>query len=413
MVILCKKKTAFVLSGGGSRGAYQVGVWQALVELGIDPDIVVGVSIGAVNGAMVMQEDVIKTANLWRTMETDMIFDVDEDAGLQDFAKEFVTNKGAGSSGMQSILKEYIDEDFIRSSSKDFGFITVELPQMKPHYLWKEDIPEGKLCDFIVASASAFPAIQYYEIDGKKFIDGGYEDNLPINMARDKGADSIIAVNLDAIGKIHSEELEPSPDLTLIRSHWDLGDFLVFDIENTKRIIRLGYLDAMKTFDIYEGYYFSFVKGTFEEKELLQADQAARILGLDPLVLYRHSFFMEKMQDAVVNAKKDAAGAIDVIEEKLDSINIGKGHMKKAAGHINKEIKKIVKLGKAHSLGDLEGIKELKNLSKLVNRKTALLIMARDIKAKGTESIFVSKYAIRLFGDDIAAANFLVKNELI
>ena len=57
------RRTALVLSGGGSRGAYQCGVWQALSELGIKIDIVVGVSVGAINGAMVVQGDVIKTAN--------------------------------------------------------------------------------------------------------------------------------------------------------------------------------------------------------------------------------------------------------------------------------------------------------------------------------------------------------------
>ena len=105
-----KRKTALVLSGGGSRGAYQCGVWQALTELGTEIDIVVGVSVGAINGAMVVEGDVIKTANLWRQIETDQIFDVEPDAQLQDFAKEFIMNRGAGSTGLQSMLKEYVDE---------------------------------------------------------------------------------------------------------------------------------------------------------------------------------------------------------------------------------------------------------------------------------------------------------------
>ncbi|MBQ6088299.1 MAG: patatin-like phospholipase family protein, partial [Firmicutes bacterium] len=47
------KKTALVLGGGGSRGAYQIGVWQALKELGIRIDMVYGTSVGAINAAMV------------------------------------------------------------------------------------------------------------------------------------------------------------------------------------------------------------------------------------------------------------------------------------------------------------------------------------------------------------------------
>ena len=116
-----ERKTALVLSGGGSRGGYQCGVWQALEELGIDIDIVVGVSVGAINGSMVVQGDSIKTANLWREMETDMIFDVEEELTLADVAKEMIRNQGVGSTGLQKLLHQYVDEEAIRRSPIDFG----------------------------------------------------------------------------------------------------------------------------------------------------------------------------------------------------------------------------------------------------------------------------------------------------
>lgn len=369
-----KRKLALVLSGGGSRGAYQCGVWQALVELGIKPDIVVGVSVGAINGAMVMQEDVIKTANLWREMETSMIFDVSSDAQMQDFAKEFVINRGAGSTGLQTMLKEYVDEKFIRESNTDFGLLTVEFPSMKPHYLWKEDIPEGKLCDYITASASAFPAIHTHEIDGKEFIDGGYENNLPLSMAMEKGATEIIAVYLDAIGRFRPEEVESAQNLTMIQSHWDLGDFLVFDKENAKRILRIGYLDAMKTFNIFEGEFYTFVKGTFDKKSLLTADKAAKIFELNPLILYRKETFMEQLKEAVRTARNEAGETLDILSASLTAI---------------------------------------KDLDKIVNHKTALIVIAHNLKLKGKESIFASRYASRFFKDEIAVAKFLIKNSLI
>ena len=105
-----RRKTALVLSGGGSRGAYQCGVWQALVELGIKIDIVVGVSVGALNGSMVVEGDVIKTANLWRDIETDMVFDVEADAGLPELVTEILLNGGAGTSGLQDLIARYVDE---------------------------------------------------------------------------------------------------------------------------------------------------------------------------------------------------------------------------------------------------------------------------------------------------------------
>lgn len=367
-----KRKTALVLSGGGSRGAYQCGVWQALTELGIDIDIVVGVSVGAINGVMVVQGDVIKTANLWREMETDMLFDVEPDADFQDFAKEFFIRNGAGTTGMQKLMQEYIDEDAVRSSPIDFGLLTVEFPSMKPHYLWKEEIPAGKLCDYIAASASAFPAIHTFGIDGKKYIDGGYEDNLPAKMALEKGADHVIAVYLDAIGRFRPSELSEIPNLTFIESKWDLGDFLVFDRLNAKRILRIGYLDAMKTFAIYDGEYYTFTKGAFDKRTLRQADYAARIFKLDPLILYRESAFREKLAAAVDAARRET-------------------------GQI------------AFELSDLTSLSRIKELRKLLGAQANTLFAAQHLKEKGSGSIFATKYAARLFKEEIAAAKLLVK----
>ena len=98
-----KTKTALVLSGGGSRGAYEAGVWQALTDLGISIDIVTGSSVGAINGAMICQGSLEDTVNLWREIETHMVFDVPEDSGLIDYAKEILTNGGAGVSGLKSL----------------------------------------------------------------------------------------------------------------------------------------------------------------------------------------------------------------------------------------------------------------------------------------------------------------------
>ena len=157
-----RKKPLWSSAAAAPRGAYQCGVWQALTELGITIDIVIGVSVGAINGSMVVQGDPIKTANLWREMETDMIFDIDADAGIQDYIREFFRNQGAGTSGLKGLLRQYVDEDAIRNSPIDFGLVTTEIPSMKGHYLWKEDIPRGRLYDYITASASAFSCCPPY-----------------------------------------------------------------------------------------------------------------------------------------------------------------------------------------------------------------------------------------------------------
>ena len=67
-------KKALVLGGGGAKGSYQMGVWQAIRELGLKFDIIVGTSIGALNGAMMTQDDFETADQLWNTIEYEKIF---------------------------------------------------------------------------------------------------------------------------------------------------------------------------------------------------------------------------------------------------------------------------------------------------------------------------------------------------
>lgn len=373
-----KRKTALVLSGGGSRGGYQCGVWQALEELGIKIDIVVGVSVGAINGSMVVQGDSIKTANLWREMETDMIFDVEEELTLADVAKEMIRNQGVGSTGLQKLLHDYVDEDAIRQSSIDFGLQVVEVPSLKPHFLWKEEIPKGQLADFITASASVFPAIHAHKIGDKYYADGGYEDVCPAFMALEKGATDVIAVYLSALGRYRPDRLEQVPNLTMIKSKWDLGDVLKFDKVQSKKLIRLGYLDAMKTFDIFDGEYYTFVKGSFDKRTVKRADAIAKLFALDPLILYRRETFLEKLQEAVEDIRHDV--------EALEHLDVTDATLS------------ISKLG---------------SLLKKVNKKTVVVFIADHIRTKGEESVFMKKYTGKIMKEEIEAAKFLVAEQLI
>ena len=67
-------KRAIVLSGGGSKGAYQMGVWKALLKLNIKYDIVTGTSVGALNAALMTQKTYYRGLNLWKNLNYKMIF---------------------------------------------------------------------------------------------------------------------------------------------------------------------------------------------------------------------------------------------------------------------------------------------------------------------------------------------------
>lgn len=376
-----KEKVALVLSGGGSRGAYEAGVWQALTEMGIDIDIVTGASVGAINGAMVCQGDLDLTVKLWKEMETHMIFDMPEGSQAIDYAKEIVANKGAGSTRLRELLNKYVDEDAIRNSKVDYGLVVVERANLKPHYLYKEEIKKGQLVDYILASASVFPAVHACEIDGKEYIDGGYADVLPVDMALKKGATKVIGVKLNAMGILKHEPLKAAPDLTIIESRWTLGNTLIFDIDNARRIMRIGYLDAMKAFGIFDGIYYAFAKGDFSKTDLKLADACAHIFDMDSILVYTKEMFLKRLKQVVDEAARRVDDSADYLKDLTGS------HMKMA-----------------------EVIKNIKNVT---NNKALCFTVAENLKERGSDSIFLSRTAVRLIPEQILAARFLVKNRLV
>ncbi len=279
-------KTALVLGGGGSKGAYEIGVWQALNELGIEIHIVTGTSIGAVNGALVAQNDFEMANKSWHEIKESTITELTE--------KEV----------LRKILEKNLKEDEIRSSLTDFGIVTVEFPSFKSHCMFIDEIPRGELIDYILASAACFPIIEPYEINRKKFIDGAYFDNVPVEMALNRGAKNVIAVDLDAIGIVRKDALKEVDFLNLISCKWSLGNCLAFEPKNTKRILRLGYLDTMKSFDVFSGEKYTFIKGEFAKGGLAEADAAASVFELDPTIIYSKDMLDKKILEAVREDKR-------------------------------------------------------------------------------------------------------------
>lgn len=376
------QKTALVLGGGGSRGAYEAGVWQALTEMGIEFDMVCGVSVGAINAAMVVQGDVDKLNTLWKEIRTDKIFDVAEDANMMSFAAEFIKKGGATVSGLKTLLAEYLDEDAVRCSPIEMGLLTTEFPSMKPRALWIRNIPEGQLADYIAASSAAFPAVHYYEIDGKKFIDGGYSNNLPIPMAWEHGATDCIAVYMNAPGKYFPEQAENADNVALIKSLWDLGDFLVFDPANSRRTERLGYQNTMKQYGAYDGIMYSFFKGAFSKIEWDDLDAVGKAFDIDPLILYSREKFIQCLAEAVNQAKEDMSADTDLSFRSLASLRT------------------------------FASIDKLRDIVKVVNKKTLTLFIADSLLTRGNGSLFFRGYAKKMLSEQVKAAKWLIRHGL-
>ena len=174
---------ALVLAGGGARGSYQVGVWRALTELGWRPQIITGTSVGSLNGAM-FALDLYETArDMWMSIRSQDVMELPEEnadlSELHAFLREVVRDGGMDVTPLEEIVERVLDEDALRASPIRFGLVTVEKRGLKPRELTLEDIPAGKVKDYLLASAACFPALRAKQIDGVQFLDGGYRDNMP------------------------------------------------------------------------------------------------------------------------------------------------------------------------------------------------------------------------------------------
>lgn len=261
-------KLGLVLSGGGSKGAYEIGVYKALKKLHKNIDIVTGTSIGAINGLFIVQKDLRGALKLWKNISFKTIYDEDSFPIMEDeklskiymqYAKSFINEGGLDIYKMKSLFDKSFKPYKFYNSNIDYGLVTYNISQNKPVLKIKEELPKENIKDYVLASASCYPAFKPYLIDGEMYIDGGYYDNLPINLAIDLGATEIIAVDLRAIG-FKKNVKNKAVNITYIVPRNKIGSFLVFDKNQAKKSIKLGYNDTMKTFGKLEGNYFTFKK---------------------------------------------------------------------------------------------------------------------------------------------------------
>ena len=206
--------TGLTLAGGGAKGAYQIGAYKAFLECGIKIDGVVGTSIGAFNGALIVSGKFDELSNFWMNVNVSELLNLNtkyvDSINNKDKFKELiygieqmttiVKNKGINNSNLKKILKEMINEDLIRNNTMEYGLVTVRVNDLKPLYLFKEDMQEGKISEYILASCNLPVFKKEKLIDNKYYIDGGFYDNNPINMLLNKGYNKVYSVEIQGIG---------------------------------------------------------------------------------------------------------------------------------------------------------------------------------------------------------------------
>lgn len=318
------KKYGLVLAGGGGKGAYQLGAWKALREMHIRFNAIAGVSIGSINGALIAQGDYKNALAMWQNVSVDKGIKISEALPDEEYLfskknwsvllREFIRNGGFDASPTKEFLLSYIDEEKIRRKKIPLGLVAVQMNQgVNPMEIFLEDIPEGELVDYLLASSS-IPLATGIGPEGERFLDGGVYDNTPVMTLKKRGYNRLIVIDISNIkGVAHNLNFRNSR-VVYIRPYDidDLGPAFNFDEEMIDRRIKMGYLDTRKAFgyllgDIYyfkPGVYKKMVK-EFTPDALANLELLAHELGVEKVKIYSKDEFVSAVKIAYEKAQKE------------------------------------------------------------------------------------------------------------
>lgn len=237
------KEYGVVLEGGGAKGAYQIGVWKAMQECGIKIKGISGVSVGALNGALMCMGDLKKAESIWENISYSQVMQVDDEQmnylmnlnlkqlDLKLLSKTVIkvlTDGGLNIAPLKQLIDECVDEEKIINSPIELllgtflvtGFKELEIPVKAEN--------EEYLKDYLLASAY-FPAFKNEKLHGKKYMDGGIINNVPVDRLIKRGYKHIIVVRIYGIGLEKRIKIPEDVEIIQIAPRVELGNLLDFD----------------------------------------------------------------------------------------------------------------------------------------------------------------------------------------
>jgi NTE family protein len=193
------RPVAFVLGGGGSLGAVEVGMLEALTEQQVTPDFVVGTSVGSLNGAVIAQDPkgaAHRLSHAWARITRHQIFP----GGLVAQVRTLQHSKSHlfPATGLAAVITEFLGPT---ASFDDLALplavVTTDVETALPHV-----IDEGSLLPALLASA-AIPGIFAPVVhDGRRLYDGGLVANVPLHQALARGARSLVVLDCTVPGRL-------------------------------------------------------------------------------------------------------------------------------------------------------------------------------------------------------------------
>ena len=290
------REYGLVLEGGGAKGAYQIGAWKALREEGVKFRGVSGVSVGALNGALICMDNPEMAEEIWENISYSQVMDVDDarmdsvmrgdlknidwNALIQDGLR-VIREHGMDVTPLKNLIARVCDEDVIRRSPMDFYIVTYSLSDRRLIDVSAKEIPEGLIADMLLASAY-LPAFKRERLHGKRYIDGGVSDRVPLDSLINRGYQDIIVLRIFGFGVEKRIKIPEEVHVTDVAPRQNLGGILEFDSARSRRNIKLGYFDAKRMLYNLAGneYYLDMELTEKEAYERLQ-NMAFRYLAAE------------------------------------------------------------------------------------------------------------------------------------
>lgn len=260
------ERWALTLAGGGGKGAYEIGVWQALREIGLEKNLIAvsGSSSGALNAALISLNEFDKAKTIWSSIMPKQFLDINYDTiigPLNTLVKRTLTAGLCSRDGLIEIIDKYLNLEqlavaripayvSISRYSSDCIDCLSEKPQVE--YISLSEVSPDDAGQFLLAS-SAMPYIYPPEIiHGNVYRDGGLADNVPIYPMTSVGADNLIVVKLEPDDKVDTSLYSKFKEVVEIIPSREIGDLFDGTLEFTNRNVMfrmlLGYYDTLRTF---------------------------------------------------------------------------------------------------------------------------------------------------------------------
>lgn len=377
------KPYGLILAGGGAKGAYQIGAWRALRELGITFEAIAGVSIGAINGALIAQGDYDRAVELWSNAEVTSGIHIETElhdsenlfsfSNLPQIFMEILRNGGVDVTPARNLIAEYIDEEKVRDSGIPLGLVTFQLSSMKPVEVFLDEIQDGLLVDYLMLSARV-PGLHNQSPDGAKYLDGGIYDNAPIGMLRDRGINRFIVVDISGMKGVGHKDDFSCAEFVYIRPNdpKELGEAFEFDSSMNDMRMQMGYLDTKKAFGLLSGkqYYFrpkeyKLMQAKYGYRVCNELEEYAAECGLERLTVYTHRQFMRALLTAhdteTQEKEKDSEGELEEITRSL--LKAAQPLLEKAPEELVRKIRrKKRKKPYANAIAALENFRQSRTL---------------------------------------------------